>query len=83
MFPPRSRARNFTENDYSPDVNKREGLDMNLSAPTNLVFVVSIVLAILAVISQFTALPFITDNAFWVAIAGYVILALGNILRNF
>ena len=83
MFPPRPRARNFTENDYSPDVNKREGLDMNLSAPTNLVFVVSIVLAILAVIGTFTPLPFISEHAFWVAIAGYVILALGNILRNF
>ena len=56
---------------------------MNLSAPTNLVFVVSIVLAILAVIGTFTPLPFISEYAFWVAIAGYVILALGNILRNF
>lgn len=56
---------------------------MSLSPPTTMVFVVSIVLAILAVISTFTPLPFITENAFWVAIAGYVILALGNILRGF
>lgn len=56
---------------------------MNLSAPTTMVFVVSVVLAILAIISTFTPLPFISDNAFWVAIAGYVILALGNVLRGF
>ncbi len=56
---------------------------MNLSAPTNLVFVVSIVLALLAVIGAITPLPFISEHAFWVAIAGYVVLALGNILRNF
>ena len=56
---------------------------MSLSAPTTLVFVVSVILAILAIIGQFTPLPFITDNAFWVAIAGYVVLALGNVLRGF
>ena len=56
---------------------------MTLSAPTTMVFVVSIVLALLAVIGTFTPLPFITENAFWVAIAGYVILALGHILRGF
>ncbi len=56
---------------------------MSLSPPTTMVFVVSIVLAILAVIGTFTPLPFITANAFWVAIAGYVLLALGNILRGF
>ena len=56
---------------------------MNLSAPTNVVFVVSVILAVLAVIGTFTPLPFISDNAFWVAIAGYVVLALGNILRGF
>ena len=56
---------------------------MSLSAPTNLVFVISVVLAILAVIGTFTQLPFISEHAFWVAIAGYVVLALGNILRGF
>ena len=56
---------------------------MNLSAPTTVVFVVSIILAILAVISTFVPIPFITEYAFWTAIIAYVILACGNIFRGF
>lgn len=55
---------------------------MNLSAPTTMVFVISIVLAILAVLSMFMPLPIIGEYRFWVAIAAYVILAIGNIFRG-
>ncbi|WP_172653255.1 hypothetical protein [Methyloceanibacter caenitepidi] len=58
------------------------GFDMNLSAPTTMVFVISIVLAILAVLSTFMPLPIIGEYKFWVAIAAYVILAIGNIFRG-
>jgi hypothetical protein len=57
--------------------------EMSLSAPTTIVFVVSIILAVLAIISTFVPIPFITDHAFWVAVVGYVILACGNIFRGF
>jgi hypothetical protein len=80
---PPKRARFFTENDYSPLVNKREGWRMNLSPPTTVVFVISIVLAALAIIGQFVAIPFITEHGFWVAVVAYVILACGNIFRGF
>lgn len=55
---------------------------MQLSAPTQLVFFVSLILAILAVIGQFTPIPYITEHGFWVAIVAYVVLMLGNILRG-
>jgi len=55
---------------------------MNLSAPTTMVFVISIVLAILAVLSTFMPLPIIGEYKFWVAIAAYMILACGNIFRG-
>jgi hypothetical protein len=55
---------------------------MNLSAPTIPVFVISLILAILAVVGVLTPIPFITENAFWVAIAAYVVLMIGNIMRG-
>lgn len=56
---------------------------MSLSPPTTVVFVISIILAALAIIGQFVAIPFVTENGFWVAVVAYVILAIGNIFRGF
>jgi hypothetical protein len=55
---------------------------MNLSPPTTAVFFISLILAVLAVISTFVAIPVISANAFWVAIIAYVILAIGNLFRG-
>jgi hypothetical protein len=55
---------------------------MNLSPPTTAVFVSSAILAVLAIIGTFVALPFISEHAFWVAIVAYVILAVGNVFRG-
>jgi hypothetical protein len=55
---------------------------MNLSPPTTAVFAISLILAVLAVISTFAAIPVISANAFWVAIIAYVILAVGNVFRG-
>jgi len=41
----------------------------------NFVFVLSLILAGLAVVGVFIEIPFISNYAFWVAIAAYVILA--------
>jgi hypothetical protein len=55
---------------------------MNLTPPTTIVFIVSLILAALAVIGKFVAIPFITEHGFWVAIIAYVILAVGNLFRG-
>jgi hypothetical protein len=55
---------------------------MNLSPPTTIVFIVSVILALLAVIGKFAAIPFFTENGFWVAIVAYVVLAAGNLFRG-
>lgn len=55
---------------------------MNLSPPTTVVFVISIILAALAIIGKFAVIPFITEQGFWVAVAAYIILAIGNIFRG-
>jgi hypothetical protein len=55
---------------------------MNLSPPTTVVFVISLILAALAIIGKFVMIPVITEHGFWVAVIAYVILAIGNIFRG-
>jgi hypothetical protein len=44
------------------------------------VFILSVVLAVLAVVGIFVEIPFVSMYAFWVAVLAYVVLALGNFL---
>ncbi|MBX9711166.1 MAG: hypothetical protein K2X60_09035 [Xanthobacteraceae bacterium] len=57
---------------------------MNLSAPTLPVFLVSIILAILAVIVTYGGIkiPVISGNAFITLLAGYVVLLAGNLFKG-
>jgi hypothetical protein len=75
-------SRFWTENEYISPVNKRGGLEMNLSPPTTAVFIISLILAVLAIIGTFVAIPLISANAFWVAIIAYFVLAIGNVFRG-
>jgi hypothetical protein len=80
------RAANVTrflrENNYSSLVNRTGGLEMNLSPPTTAVFVISLILAALAIIGKFVPIPFISEHGFWVAVIAYVVLAVGNLFRG-
>jgi len=53
---------------------------MTLHAPAMWVFILSLVLAVLAVVGIFVEIPFVSMYAFWVAVLAYVVLALGNFL---
>jgi hypothetical protein len=55
---------------------------MNLSAPTTAVFVISLILAVLAVLGFFVQIPFISANGFWVAIIAYIVLMVGNLAKG-
>jgi hypothetical protein len=54
-----------------------------LSAPTVPVFLASVVLAVLALLGHFTTIPYVTMYQFWIAIAAYVLLFLGAVLKGF
>jgi hypothetical protein len=54
-----------------------------LSAPTVPVFLISVVLALLALLGHFSSVPYVTMYQFWLAIAAYVLLFLGAVLKNF
>lgn len=56
---------------------------MNLSPPTTAVFIISLILAALAVIAALGVnIPFVSDQTAWVAIIAYVVLAVGNLVRG-
>jgi hypothetical protein len=55
---------------------------MRLSAPTNNVFYISVVLFILALIGHFVVIPYVTLYQFWIAIVAYVVLAIGNLFKG-
>ncbi|MBL4787186.1 MAG: hypothetical protein JKY49_17390 [Cohaesibacteraceae bacterium] len=55
---------------------------MRLSAPTQLVFLISLVLIILSIVSMYVTLPVIGGYTLWLAIAAYGVLFCGNILKG-
>lgn len=57
-------------------------MKFHLSAPTQLVFLISLVLAILAVLGLYVNIPFVSLYAFWVIVIAYIVLALGCLLKG-
>lgn len=55
---------------------------MKLSAPTQLFFIISLVLVILALVGHFQVIPNISLYQFWLAVIGYAVLAFGCIFRR-
>lgn len=56
---------------------------MNLSAPTQAIFIISLVIAVLAVIGVLVpTIPVISPYAFWVAIIAYIVLAVGCLAKG-
>lgn len=51
---------------------------MTLHAPAMSMFVISLVLAVLAIVSIFVSIPYFTPYGFWIAILAYILLAVGN-----
>lgn len=56
---------------------------MNLSAPTTPVFLISLILAVLALVGNFVPnIPFVSQYEFWIAIIAYVVLMVGNLAKG-
>ncbi|HKJ62464.1 MAG TPA: hypothetical protein VKA94_10810 [Hyphomicrobiales bacterium] len=58
---------------------------MRLTPPTNMTFLISAILAAIALVGQFASMVsnYIPISMFWVAIVAYVLLLLGNLVRGF
>ncbi|MBD3678356.1 MAG: hypothetical protein HUJ27_08135 [Rhodobacteraceae bacterium] len=57
---------------------------MRLSAPKKIVFLISLLLAALALVAALgVSIPVVSANALWVALVAYALLAAGNVLKGF
>lgn len=55
---------------------------MELSAPTQMVFIISAVLAVLALLGALSVISALAPFAFWIMTAAFVVLALGAMLKG-
>ena len=55
---------------------------MRLHAPSLWWFIVSLVIAVVAVFSALTPVPYLSVEAVWVAVLGYIVLAIANLAQN-
>ena len=55
---------------------------MKLHAPTKGWFTASLIIALIALISALSPVPYVTTYGIWVAILAYVVLALGNLASD-
>jgi purine-cytosine permease-like protein len=55
---------------------------INISRPTTWIVIISVILAILALIGHFARVQFLTEYQFWLAMIAYVVLLLGVLVKD-
>jgi hypothetical protein len=55
---------------------------VRLHAPTKGWFTASLIIAVVAVFSALSPVPYVTSYGIWVAILAYVVLAVGNLASS-
>ncbi|MDZ7600721.1 MAG: hypothetical protein U1A06_05045 [Hoeflea sp.] len=55
---------------------------MNLSAPTQVIFLLSLVIAIIGILAGLAVIPSLPIPAFWIVVVGYGVLAAGCLLKR-
>ena len=53
-----------------------------LSAPSQVYFLISLAFVIIAILGALVIIPVVTKYAFWIAILGYIVLALGCLMKG-
>ena len=62
---------------------RRSSSSFRLNAPTKIVFLISLVIAVLAIIAEYARIPNVTrEIAFWAGIVAYVVLALACVMKG-
>ncbi len=57
-------------------------MNLKLSAPTVVTFWIAVILAVLGLLASQGILSGLSSYAFWLVVAGFVLLALGNLMKN-
>ncbi len=55
---------------------------MKLSAPSQVVWVIALVLGLVGVLASLGTLPMFAAYAFWLVVAGWALLLIATLLRN-
>ena len=55
---------------------------MTLNAPKQIVFIIAVVLAVLALLGALVSLPVISAYAFWILLIGFIVLAGGVLMKG-
>ncbi|WP_166442957.1 hypothetical protein [Phragmitibacter flavus] len=55
---------------------------MKLSAPTQKLFVVSLILAVLGLIGHFESVKYLSQYSFWLVVGAYALLTIGCMFRK-
>jgi len=56
---------------------------MKLSAPKKSTWLISMIIAIVGLVSALVAIPFVSPIAFWLVSMAYIVLFLGTMLKGF
>jgi hypothetical protein len=56
---------------------------MRLNAPKKMVWLLSLILAIISIIAYFVVIPVVTGITFWVMVAAWLLLFLATFLKGF
>ena len=55
---------------------------MTLNAPSQMVFIIAVVIAIIAILGVLIAIPFVTAYAFWILVLAFIVLAGGVLMKG-
>ena len=56
---------------------------MNLNAPTQVAWIIALILGIVGILANLTAIPVITPTiGFWLVVAGWALLLIATVLRR-
>jgi hypothetical protein len=64
-------------------IGQVKGEKMNLSAPKKTTWWLAFVLGVLGIVGNYVSLPIISPNDYWFVVAGFVLLTLATLLKNF
>ena len=65
----------------SPNRPRRDQ-NMKLSAPSQVVWIIAVVLGIVGILASLGALPMLAAYAFWLVVAGWALLVIATLMRN-
>ena len=55
---------------------------MKLSAPKVITWWIAVILGVLGILGQLTAIPFVSENAFWFVAIAFILLVLATFLKD-